>query len=148
MTWRQTHLWQILPFILAFCRSKKNFLSWVLYMRSCITKNITCSVVSADIWVCTTIAQEKWEALLNLLAVLQIVGSAKRKQIEKNITRFARQLTGTATVHVVLAIASWGQNPYALIVFVKNAIHLYLKNVLVLRTKNGPIAYWNFVYCI
>ena len=74
-----------------------------------------------------------------MLAVLQIVGSVKRKQIEKNITRFAGQPTGTVMVRVVLAIVSWGQNPYVLIVLVKNAIHLYLKNVLVLRTKNGSI---------
>ena len=59
-----------------------------------------------------------------MLPVLKSVRSAKRKQIEKNETRFAGQLIGTVIVHVVLAIASWGQNPYVLIVFVKNVIHV------------------------
>ena len=41
---------------------------------------------------------------------------------ERNSFRWTTE--GTVIVHVVLAIASWGQNPYVLIVFVKNVIHV------------------------
>ena len=91
-------------------------------MRLCITKNLTCSVVSDDMGTYHTCTR-KMRGFITFVSC-PITG----------------QPTGTVIVYVVLATASWAQNPYVLIVFVKNAIHLYLKNVLVLTTKNGSIA--------
>ena len=43
---------------------------------------------------------------------------ADRKEY-KEYNSFAGKLIGTVIVHVILAISSWGQNPYVLIVFVE-----------------------------
>ena len=109
-------------------------------MRLCITKNLTCSVVSDAMGTYHTCTR-KMRGFITFVSCPTdcrlCVKEANRKEYNSNITG---QPTGTVIVYVVLATASWAQNPYVLIVFVKNAIHLYLKNVLVLTTKNGSIA--------